>query len=144
MKAIQRKDLLEAGSKIPAVRIRDQKKINMLIGKPLKCLQDDYGNTIVCLDSGEEMYIVNSIDLDFIDNDKTNLVIVLDGGLIQEVLSSKDNVTVSIVDYDAEGAEESELSQIPQERGKLSDAVCRHDSIEVDAERVSEIIKAIN
>ena len=48
-------------------------------------------------------------------SEPVKIVIVLEGGVVQDVLSCGVPVQFALIDYDAEGADESEIVQIPQE-----------------------------
>lgn len=54
------------------------------------------------------------------------IIITVEGGLVQGVSSddpSEIGKTVTIIDYDAEGADPDEVDRIPQGRGTATDAV---------------------
>ena len=48
------------------------------------------------------------------------IVIVVDGGVVQDVLSSEP-VEVVLVDYDTDGADPADLTAVPQGDGKASE-----------------------
>lgn len=67
------------------------------------------------------------------------IAIALEGGLIQSVVSDA-RIRVVSVDYDAEGADEDEISKIPQAAGeKAAAAVCGFPCSEVDPARAREL-----
>ncbi|MES1934757.1 MULTISPECIES: hypothetical protein [Salinisphaera] len=57
------------------------------------------------------------------------LAIVMEGGLVQAVVSDRSEairVNVWIIDYDTDGADDDELSEVPQGDGSFCDAVVDH------------------
>ena len=73
------------------------------------------------------------------------IVITLEGGLVQGV--SSDNPTlvgsqVVVIDYDAEGADPTEISKIPQGNGKVEDAVVSRHEVGILYEPVANFLKA--
>ena len=60
--------------------------------------------------------------------------IIMDGGIIQEVLSPNPenlkNLKITIVDYDVEGCEPDVLQQVQQSNGKWEDACIFTPTIE--------------
>lgn len=64
MKAIQRKDLLEQNLKIPAKNLGG-KDCNIEIPEPVECMQQD---DRVAVQMGNKIYVVDSVDLDFIED----------------------------------------------------------------------------
>jgi hypothetical protein len=59
------------------------------------------------------------------------IVITLEGGLVQSVSSDDPDLVgkaVTIIDYDAEGADPDEVERVPQGRGRTADAtISRHE-----------------
>lgn len=98
-----------------------------------------------CLDNG---YVENSeetICLAHPENntDPTKLIIILDGGLIQEVYSTS-NTDILKIDLDIEGAQEEELSLFPDSDGNLTSAFIEPFKVDVApdyCERVFNHIK---
>jgi len=75
---------------------------------------------------------------------RSRVVIVLEGGLVQDVLS---NVPMEFarIDYDTDGAEESDLVDIPQTpAGDTAQAYAYTANADVMPERVNELFTAIN
>jgi hypothetical protein len=70
------------------------------------------------------------------------VVIVCDGGLVQEVLSDGP-VEYCVIDYDVEGTDEGWLSKIPQSEGKTADAYAYSGLASRRSYRVKEIFKAV-
>lgn len=66
------------------------------------------------------------------------VVIVMDGGIIQDVLAEEEGLEVVICDYDVEGLEKQDLSSIPQDDDEVADAYLFSDTVEVNKERVQE------
>lgn len=71
------------------------------------------------------------------------IVIILEGGLVQNVLSDGEPVNYAVVDYDTEGVGDDEITMIPQDSGSEADAVCRTDVTEVNEDWVKEVFTAI-
>jgi len=64
---------------------------------------------------------------------KSNIAVVLEGGLVQAVISQEagmEGIDVSVIDYDTCNADASELYAIPQEDGSVSTAVVTELSVE--------------
>lgn len=76
---------------------------------------------------------------------RPRVVIVMDGGLVQEVLSSV-QTDVAVIDYDTDGIDESEieLADIPQGDGTTADAWAFTQEPTVLPDRVDELFEAIN
>ncbi len=74
--------------------------------------------------------------------EKIRAAVVLEGGLVQSVISDKpDNLTVISIDYDTDGSESSELTQVKQPDGSLSEALCINQRItesQIDFDEVFE------
>jgi hypothetical protein len=49
------------------------------------------------------------------------IAIIMDGGLIHNILADEE-VEITIVDYDVEGAEEEDLTEVPQNDGTSVEA----------------------
>ncbi len=73
--------------------------------------------------------------------DKPQIIIHVEGGCVQEVLSTVP-VDWWLIDYDTEGADLEELYAIPQGDGSFSEAVAGGNEASVMPERVQEIINA--
>ena len=50
---------------------------------------------------------------------KPKLIIILDGGIVRDVLSDKE-FDVAVIDYDTDGMDEKELSEVPIGDEKLT------------------------
>lgn len=74
---------------------------------------------------------------------RPHAVVVLDGGLVQDVVS---NVPMSytVVDYDCEGADDSELVDIPQDGGGTEEAVGHTYPATVDPVWLAGAVAAID
>ena len=71
------------------------------------------------------------------------VVIVIEGGIVQEVLSNIP-LDAGILDYDTEGADEDEVFDVPQ-TGSAPAQACGHiESAAVNPSRVAELLEAIN
>lgn len=73
------------------------------------------------------------------------ICVVMEGGLIQQVLSAGVPVEVVVIDYDTEGADQSELASIPQGDGSEVAAFIRVSYVEKCGpfvERAFEIAEA--
>jgi hypothetical protein len=55
-------------------------------------------------------------------SEPVKIVIVLEGGMIQEVLSCGVRVEYAVIDYDCDATDESDVVQIPQSENKYADA----------------------
>lgn len=71
-----------------------------------------------------------------IDKEDPRVIIVCDGGLVQQVLA--DHGSFIVVDYDTEGTEDEELTEVPQEDGTMEEAVVAVFSAEPLDERMSD------
>jgi len=70
------------------------------------------------------------------------IVIVVEGGLVQEVLACKPTEYV-VIDYDTEGADESEIVQIPSSDTPREAVIGHWGHAEVvDSNRAQEILDA--
>jgi hypothetical protein len=63
--------------------------------------------------------------LDGVRFEPERLLINLEGGLVQAVLSEHTAHDVLVVDYDTEGADDDEITEIPQDGGGVAEA-CAH------------------
>jgi hypothetical protein len=70
------------------------------------------------------------------------VVIVLDGGVIQEVLTSED-VEVGVIDYDTQDLDTADLTDIPQGDGTTEVAYVSLNVPSVMPERTTELITVI-
>jgi hypothetical protein len=73
--------------------------------------------------------------------DSTEVVIICDGGLIQDVLSNTD-VKITVIDYDLESYDENCLTDIPQSDGSKEKAYVYLTQAELNPERVSQLVAA--
>ncbi|MHB0928667.1 MAG: hypothetical protein ACYC3W_07070 [Candidatus Nanopelagicales bacterium] len=51
------------------------------------------------------------------------IVLVIEGGVLQEVISCGVPIEYALIDYDAAGNEPEDIFQVPQQDGTVSDAV---------------------
>jgi hypothetical protein len=73
------------------------------------------------------------------------IVVVLEGGLVQHVLSDIEGVDVAIVDYDTDGADpdDDKIVAIPQSGSdRVVDAFARIESAVANPARVAEMFDA--
>ncbi|MNP09310.1 hypothetical protein D3C76_1014120 [compost metagenome] len=68
----------------------------------------------------------------------SKIVIVLEGGLVQNIVA-EEPVEVLVIDYDAEGADEDEITAVPQDNGGTADAVLSLREVEVNPTEVAEL-----
>jgi hypothetical protein len=73
---------------------------------------------------------------------KPRMVIVLDGGLVQNILANFDVEVISI-DYDIDGADEEDLTPVPQGDGSVSDAYVSAHGVEFKTNRVDDLFALI-
>lgn len=58
------------------------------------------------------------------------IAVVLEGGLIQAIIADDPtNLSVICIDYDTEGCDEDELTQVKQSDGSFSLATCTHECV---------------
>ena len=70
---------------------------------------------------------------DAASREPVRILISLEGGLVTGVLTEGDTPTeVLIIDYDYEGADEDEITAVPQDDGGLADAVCSQRAVTHD------------
>ena len=73
------------------------------------------------------------------------IVITLEGGLVQGISTDDPKLVgekVIVIDYDAEGADASEVSKVPQGNGKTEDAVIGRHEVGILYEPVANFLKA--
>ena len=74
-----------------------------------------------------------------------DLVIALEGGLVQAVVTDQSDLLgkeVLVIDYDTEGADPDEISLIPQEDGSIAEACTRWVPVSlasIDIENIAEL-----
>lgn len=74
---------------------------------------------------------------------KPKVVIVLDGGLVQDILSTI-AVDVAVVDYDVEGVDEDRLTEIPQGDDRPAEpAYCWYQRADRMPKRIREMFRAV-
>jgi hypothetical protein len=79
------------------------------------------GGTVTPLSAEEIDWLCEDINC---SGDKTPpLAIVLEGGLVQDVLTANPKMfgDVVVIDYDTEGADDDEITKVPQGKGKCKD-----------------------
>jgi hypothetical protein len=70
-------------------------------------------------------------------------VVVLEGGLVRDVVSTIP-LSVAVIDYDTEDAEDADIKRIPQGAGKFEDGTGHISKAYVLPERCEELYKAID
>jgi hypothetical protein len=70
-------------------------------------------------------------------------VVVLEGGLVRDVVSTIP-LSVAVIDYDTEDAEDADIKRIPQGEGKFEDGTGHISKAYVLPERCEELYKAID
>lgn len=65
------------------------------------------------------------------------IVVGLDGGLVQGISTDIEGVSAIIVDYDIEGADLSEIHDVPQSDGDTAEAYIRGEVIDDDPDWVA-------
>jgi len=48
------------------------------------------------------------------DSPRNRILINMEGGIIQGIISTEDDLEVLVIDYDTEGCDENEISKVPQ------------------------------
>lgn len=83
-----------------------------------------------------------------VDAEPVRVLVKLEGGLVQAVLcDGRALVHVAVIDYDTEGADDDELTAIPQDgdyAGTTADAVARIETADADPEFIASAFAAIN
>ena len=76
---------------------------------------------------------------------RPRMVIGLEGGLVQWVMVDGEYMDALVVDYDSEGAEESEIVMVPQDGEGIPDAeaVCHFTTVHVDREHLDKVYAAV-
>lgn len=59
-----------------------------------------------------------------------DIVIELDGGLVQSVFCTEENARVTVIDFESDGADEDDLTRVPIEDGKTKMADVREPACE--------------
>ena len=76
------------------------------------------------------------------------VAVVLEGGLVQAVVTDQpamQGISVLVIDYDDEGADDDELTTVPQDGGGVSDAVVSYDIVQpagIDLQAVRDQVMA--
>ena len=89
------------------------------------------------------------VSLSDLDKGQPALAVVLQGGLVQAIVSNHPEMmkgwNVLVIDYDTEGAEAGEIFQVLQEDGTMAKAIARFEAVEeagIDLEKVVENLKS--
>jgi hypothetical protein len=72
----------------------------------------------------------------------TQIVILMEGGLIESVMASKE-ADIYLIDFDTAGADQAAVADIPQGDGSTVKAYVCRPSIKVNEERTAELITTI-
>lgn len=74
---------------------------------------------------------------------KPRVVIILDGGIVQDILSDVP-IDAIVIDYDVEGIEKYRLTQIPQTPdASMEPAYTVEEVVEVMPKRVAELFRVV-
>lgn len=73
---------------------------------------------------------------------KKRIVVVVEGGMVQNVYSDTDDVNVVVLDGDVEGADESELVPIADDDGFVNDWIVCNGPVYEDAAFVNRVFDA--
>lgn len=98
----------------------------------LSCSYEDARQAVEALssdDRGEETGCDVWIEeLDVAPPQPIDVAVILEGGLVQHAVArGPGDVRLFVVDYDTEGADEAESSDVPQDDGKVSQAFVREE-----------------
>lgn len=89
-----------------------------------------------------------AVPLSDLDKGKPALAVVLQGGLVQAIVSNHPELmkgwNVLVIDYDTEGAEEGEIFQVPQEDGTISKALARFEAVEEAGIHLEQVVENLN
>ena len=69
------------------------------------------------------------------------IAVVLEGGMLSAVLSAGVPVEYVLIDYDTDGAEESDLVDVPQDVGRTAEALASTGISEIAGPRVLEFFE---
>jgi hypothetical protein len=76
------------------------------------------------------------------------LAVVLRGGLVQAIVSNHPELmkgwNVLVIDYDAEGAEDSEVTLVPQDDGAMAKAIARFEPVEAAGVDLEQVVVNLN
>lgn len=101
---------------------------------------DTFSLLIVDLDTGQRF--APRLDLQWLGEEPKQIVIHVEGGLVQSVISDEP-LGFTIIDYDTEGADADEIADIPQPDLTTDKAYFSVQSAEPKPERLSQILKAV-
>lgn len=78
-------------------------------------------------------------------NDAIRIVVAIEGGLVSGVVADRP-IHLMTIDYDTEGADEDDISQVPQDGGKVAEAVVNHwtdEAVAIDRAWIARIDAAL-
>lgn len=82
------------------------------------------------------------------DKGKPALAVVLQGGLVQAIVSNHPELmegwNVLVIDYDTEGAEDGEITLIPQDDGADAKAIARFAPVEDAGIHLEQVVENLN
>ena len=81
------------------------------------------------------------VDIAVVETDAPRVVVALDGGLVQGIVGDM-ALDAYVVDYDIEGAQLSDLIDIPQIGGDTSEGLMRGESVDVDPLWIDSAMRA--
>lgn len=64
------------------------------------------------------------------ESPELRILVTMEGGVVTAVLANQPGIKVLLVDYDTAGAEDNELSLIPQDRGNVAEAIATFPVVE--------------
>jgi len=76
-------------------------------------------------------------------SEPVKIVITLDGGLVQAVVSDGTPVEYVVIDYDTEGGDENDMLDVPQDDGSTTKAWLSGNMAEVDKPWVDKVYEAV-
>lgn len=69
--------------------------------------------------------------------------VIVEGGIVTEIISDVEGLRTGIVDYDTNGCDEDDLQQIPQSNGTTADATGHLSTAGYHPDRIAELEKAL-
>lgn len=89
-----------------------------------------------------------AVPLSDLGKGKPALAVVLQGGLVQAIVSNHPELmkgwNILVIDYDTEGAEEGEIFEVPQEDGAMAKALARFEAVEEAGIHLEQVVENLN
>lgn len=120
----------------PEYDIPDGEDNNSISGADMVEWIDTYRRDVKALLASTQIEDEPAIDPESVER---KIVIVMDGGIVQEVLSDHPGVDVAMVDYDVEGSTDVAIVDVPQGDETKQKAAVWFLGREVQPERVAEL-----